>query len=88
VEEKGKKGNKIRYGGKGVQERSPEGQEKGNMQPLGQEGRNILWTVLEAWRSQDSMGVTLAKIPNNEERELEDSTSSTKTSPQVEGQGY
>ena len=33
-------------------------------------------------------GVTLAKMPNIGERELKESTTSKKTGPQVEGQGY
>jgi hypothetical protein len=37
---------------------------------------------------QDSMGVTLAKKPNNGERELKHSTSSRLIRSQVEGQDY
>ena len=35
---------------------------------------------------QDSMGMTLDKMPNSEERELKESTSSRQTGPQVEEQ--
>ena len=42
----------------------------------------------EVRHSQDSLGVTLAKMPNIEERQLKESTSSRQTWPQVEGQVY
>ena len=38
--------------------------------------------------SQDSKGVTLDEMPNIGEREFEESISSRKTGPQVEGWGY
>jgi len=50
----------------------------GNMQLLGVVGGGTPQKVSETWKvrdSQDSIGVTLAKMPNNGEREFEGSTS-------------
>jgi hypothetical protein len=79
------KGNRIRYGvGKtGEKPRGPGGSMKiCSLREVG--GRGTLWKVQETWKVRDShdiMEVILDEMPNSEEREQEESTSSRYTGP-------
>ena len=73
----GEKGIMIMYGGD-KQKRSPEDQQKECKYAASEDGRwgDPLGSIWKVRDSQDSMKLTLAKMPNSEETELEESASS------------